>query len=228
MSSFIERFFKEPYINILCVELGINLDEYKQKRNRNIVMSLILAALFIFVGVVLKSIIIMLLAVVIAYLGYRSQYLKVKQIERKTKEELVKMYPILVQTFISLLYTNDNLLKVFILLQNYHFHPYIDRNLIIMINKYQVNPENSELIFGEFCNIFETSSASLLHQLLVNVNNYGINDNEIELLEKKVEQEYNRFIVQKEKEDSKKIALYGNAGVVLFVAMLLVVVISTL
>lgn len=228
MSKFTERFFKEPYINILCVELGINLDEYKQRRNRNIVFSLVLAALFIFVGAVLKSVIIMLLALVIAYLGYRSQYLKVKRIERKTKEELAKMYPILVQTFISLLYTNDNLLKVFILLQNYHFHPYIDRNLIIMINKYQVNPENSQLIFGEFCNIFETSSASLLHQLLVNVNNYGINDNEIELLEKKVEQEYDRFIVQKEKDDSKKIALYGNLGVVLFVAMLLAVVISTI
>lgn len=228
MSKIFEKLFKEPYINILCVELGESIKDYKSRRNLNIIMGIILAAVFIFVGVVLKSILIIVLAVLIGYAGYRRQYLRIKRKERKTRDELVKIYPILVQTYISLLYTNDNLIKVFLLLENYHFHPYIDRAIIIMINKYQVNPENSELIFAEFCNIFETSSASLLHQLMVNISRYGVNDDEIKLLEGKIDQECEMLIASKTQAEARKILHYGNVAIVMFVVMLLSLLIASI
>lgn len=228
MSKFMTKYFKEPYVNVLCVELGEDIQKYKRKRNINIIIGIILAAVFLFIGVVLKSIIIIALAFVIGYLGYRRQYLRIKRKERKTRDELINVYPLLVQTFISLLYTNDNLIKVFLLLESYHYHPYIDRALVIMINKYQVNPENSELIFAEFCNIFQTSSASLLHQLMVNISRYGVNDDEIKLLESKIDQECDKYIIKKTQEDSKKVIQYGNIGVTVFVGLLLLVLISTL
>lgn len=228
MSKFLDKYFKEPYINVICVELGESIKDYKSKRNMNILIGVILAAIIIFAGIVLKSIILIIAAVVIAYFFYRKEYLRIKRKERATREELIKIYPILVQTFISLLYTNDNLIKVFLLLENYHFHPYIDRALVIMINKYQLNPENSELIFAEFCNIFETSSASLLHQLLVNISRYGVNDDEIALLESKVEQECDKYIVKKTQIDCRKILQYGNVGVTAFVALLLALLVSSI
>lgn len=228
MKKLINKYFSEPYVNVLCVELGVSIKDYKLKRNISIVVGVILAAIFLFLGIVLKSVIVIILAFLIAYAGYRRQYLIIKRKERKTRSQLVKIYPLFVQTFISLLYTNDNLIKVFLLLENYHFDPYIDRALVIMINKYQVNPENSELIFAEFCNIFETTSASLLHQLMVNISRYGVNDDEIKLLESKIEQDCDKYIINKTQEDSKKISQYGYIGVVVFVGLLLLVLISTL
>lgn len=228
MSKIIDKYFKEPYINVLCVELGVDIKDYKSKRSVNIVVGIIIAAIFLFIGIVLKNVVLLILAVVIGYYGYRRQYLLIKRKERKTREELIKLYPILVQTFISLLYTNDNLIKVFLLLENYHFHPYIDRALVIMINKYQINPDNSELIFAEFCNIFETSSASLLHQLMVNISRYGVNDDEIALLETKIDQECDKYIVKKTQNESRKILQYGNIGMTLFVGLLLFILVSTI
>lgn len=228
MNKFLDKYFKEPYVNVICVELGENIKEYKSKRYLNIVVGVILAAIIIFAGIVLKSILLIVSAVAISYFFYRKEYLRIKRKERTTREELIKIYPILVQTFISLLYTNDNLIKVFLLLENYHFHPYIDRALVIMINKYQLNPENSELIFAEFCNIFETSSASLLHQLLVNISRYGVNDDEIALLETKVEQECDKYIIKKTENDCRKIMQYGNIGATAFVALMLALLISSI
>lgn len=228
MSKILNKHFKEPYINVICVELGENIVDYKRKRSINIVIGVILAAILIFAGVVLKTVLLIVLAVAIAYYFFRREYLRIKRKERKTREELIKLYPVLVQTFISLLYTNDNLIKVFLLLESYHFDPYIDRALVIMINKYQVNPENSELIFAEFCNIFETSSASLLHQLMVNISRYGVNDDEIKLLESKIDQECDKYIVKKTQEDSRKVIQYGNIGVTAFIGLLLAILISTL
>ncbi len=228
MSKILNKYFKEPYINVICVELGEDIVAYKRKRSINILIGIILAAIFIFAGIVLKTVLLIILAIAIAYYFYRREYLRIKRIERQTRDELVKIYPLLVQTFISLLYTNDNLIKVFLLLQNYHYDPYIDRALVIMINKYQVNPENSELIFAEFCNIFETSSASLLHQLMVNISRYGVNDEEIKLLESKIDQECDKYIVSKTQEDSRKVIQYGNIGVTAFLGLLLAVLISTL
>lgn len=228
MSKFIDKYFKEPYINVLCVELGEDISEYKKRRHHNIIIGIILAAVLIFVSIVLKNILLFIAAFVIAYVAYRRQYNRIKRKEKKAREELIKVYPLVVQTFVSLLYTNDNLIKVFLLLENYHYHPFIDRALVIMINKYQVNPENSELIFAEFCNIFETSSASLLHQLMVNISRYGVNDDEIKLLEMKVEQECDKYIMKKTADDSRKVLQYGNIGVTIFVALLLALVISTL
>lgn len=228
MSKILNKYFKEPYINVICVELGEDIVAYKRKRSINILIGIILAAIFIFTGIVLKTVLLIILAIAIAYYFYRREYLRIKRIERQTRDELVKIYPLLVQTFISLLYTNDNLIKVFLLLQNYHYDPYIDRALVIMINKYQVSPENSELIFAEFCNIFETSSASLLHQLMVNISRYGVNDEEIKLLESKIDQECDKYIVSKTQEDSRKVIQYGNIGVTAFLGLLLAVLISTL
>lgn len=228
MSNFFNNYFKEQYVNVICVELGININDYKRKRTINIVVGLIAGMLCVFGGIVLKNILIMVLGIVIAYYGYRREYLHVKRKERKTREHLIKVYPLLVQTFISLLYTNDNLIKVFLLLENYHFDPYIDRALVIMINKYQVNPENSELIFAEFCNIFDTSSASLLHQLMVNISRYGVNDSEIKLLESKVDQGCDKYFAKVTQEDSRKVIIYGSLGVVAFGGLLLFVLISTM
>lgn len=228
MKKILDKYFTEPYVNVLCVELEVSIKEYKLKRNISIVLGAILAAILLFLGIVLKNVLIIVLAFVAAYGGYRHQYLRIKRRERKTRAQLVKIYPLFVQTFISLLYTNDNLIKVFLLLESYHFDPYIDRALIIMINKYQVNPENSELIFAEFCNIFETTSASLLHQLMVNISRYGVNDDEIKLLESKIEQDCEKYIINKTLDDSKKVKQYGYIGVVAFVGLLLLVLISTL
>lgn len=228
MSNLFTKYFKEPYVNVICVELAININEYKHKRTVNIVVGLVLAVLGILGGIVLKNILLIILGIAAGYYGYRRQYLKVKRKERKTREQLIKLYPLFVQTFISLLYTNDNLIKVFLLLENYHFDPYIDRALVIMINKYQVNPENSELIFAEFCNIFDISSASLLHQLMVNISRYGVNDSEINLLEAKINQECDMYFTKITQDDSRKVIVYGTAGVVAFVAIILGVLVSTL
>lgn len=228
MSKILNKYFKEPYINVICVELGEDILRYKKRRNRNVIIGLLLTLIFIFLGIILKSVLIIILAIVIGYYSYRREYLRIKRKERKTREQLIKIYPVLVQTFISLLYTNDNLIKVFLLLENYHFDPYIDRALVILINKHQVNPENCEIIFAEFCNIFETSSASLLHQLLVNINKYGVNDDEIRLLENKVEQEANQYIVSKAVIDSKRINQYGWMGVTAFIGLVLIVLVSSL
>lgn len=228
MNKFITKYFKEPYLNVLCVELGIDILKYKKSKQINIVVGIILAAIFAFLAIILKNVLLIVLAVIIAYYSYRKEFLKIKRMEKNTRDELLKIYPIFVQTFISLLYTNDNLIKVFLLLENYHFHPYIDRALVIMINKYQVNPENSELIFAEFCNIFNTSSASLLHQLLVNISKYGVNDSEIALLETKIEQECDKYIITKTAQTSKKSLQYGNIAVTLFLVVLVMLVIVSL
>lgn len=228
MSNFLEKYFKEQYINVICVELGINISDYKRKRTINIVAGIILGLLSIFGGIVLKNILLIGIGIVVAYYGFRREYLKVKRQENKTREHLIKVYPLFVQTFISLLYTNDNLIKVFLLLENYHYDPYIDRALVIMINKYQVNPENSELIFAEFCNIFDTSSASLLHQLMVNISRYGVNDSEIKLLESKIDQECDKYYAKATQEDSRRVIVYGSIGVVAFVGLILCVLISTM
>lgn len=228
MSKILNKYFKEPYVNVICVELGENITDYKRKRSINIVIGIILAAIIMFAGIVLKLVLLIILGIAVGYYFFRREYLRIKRKERKTREELIKIYPLLVQTFISLLYTNDNLIKVFLLLENYHFDPYIDRALVIMINKYQLNPENSELIFAEFCNIFETSSASLLHQLMVNISRYGVNDSEIKLLESKLEQEYDKYIAKKIQEDSKQVIQYGNIGVTAFIGLLLAILVSTL
>ncbi|WOO87055.1 hypothetical protein RZE82_08045 [Mollicutes bacterium LVI A0039] len=226
MSSLIERYLREPFINVLCVELGIELRDYKLKRNVSIAIGVIIAILAIFSGIVFANVFLIVSGIVSIYIGYRLQYWRIKRLERKTRDQLLSVYPILVQTFISLLYTNDNLIKVFLLLENYHYHPYIDRALVILINKYQLNPENSELIFAEFCNIFETSSASLLHQLLVNINEYGVNDNEISLLEAKIETECDKYISAKTLNDGRKIFQIGAVGVTAFICLLLVIIIA--
>ncbi len=228
LNNFITKYFKEPYINALCVELAIEIKDYKSNRQKNITFGIIAGAVLIFLGIVLKSLIVLLLSIATIYYGFRREYLKVKAIEKRTKSQIRKVYPIFVQTLISLLYTNDNLIKVFILLQSYHFDPYIDRAIVIMINKYQLNPENAELIFAEFCNIFTTSSASLLHQLLMNINDYGVNDEEIHLLEKKIEQDTNEYFSEQTRIERNMMSMYGNGAVALLVGLCLAVLVSSI
>lgn len=225
MNKFIEKYFKEPYINVLCVELNVDLPSYKKRRNRNLVLSIIIGALLILAAIILKSIMLVVVALFTIYYGYRLEYLKVKKMEQRTKDKLKMLYPVFVQTFISLLYTNDNLIKVFLILESYHFDPYIDRSIIILINKYQLNPENNEIIFAEFCNIFNTSSASLLHQLLVNISEFGVNDDEINLLEHKINQEYDDYIKKTTFEKRKSLMQYGNIAITMFMVFCLVAVI---
>ncbi len=228
MNKLITNIFKEPYVNVLCVEFGISLDEYKKNKTVNIVIGLFTMIILILLGIVIKSMLVVILAVIIGYLFYRRQYLKLKKLENKTKEHLKTVYPVFVQTFISLLYTNDNLIKVFLLLENYHFDPYIDRAIVIMVNKYQHNPENDNIIFAEFCNIFEVTSASLLHQLLVNISRYGVNNEEIVLVESKIRAESDKYIHDNATADSKLILQYGYIAITLFITLIALILLSTI
>lgn len=226
MSNLINNFIKEPYINVICVELGIDYEEYKRKRLIYIVIGIISMVAIITLGIVLKKLYLLILSIFVMYLFYRLAYIRVKILEQKIKVELFNLYPVFVQTFISLLYTNDNLIKVFLILEHYDFHPVINRQIIILINKYQQNPENAQLIFGEFCLIFNTSSASLLHQLMVNVSAQGINESEIVMIENKINQDYRDYIDKVAEQEVRQIYQYGYISIVIILGICLGLVIT--
>ncbi len=228
MNKFIDKYFREPYINVLCVELNIDLEDYKRRRNISTIIGVLLGAILIFLAVILKNIFLILIAIVVIYYGYRNQYMRIKKLEQKTKDRIKMLYPVVVQTFISLLYTNSNLIKVFLILESYHFDPYIDRAIVILINKYQLNPENNEIIFAEFCNIFNTPSASLLHQLLVNVSQFGVHDDEINILEHKIRQEYDDYVTKTTINKRKELMQVGNIAIVIFLVICLVALIVSI
>lgn len=224
----LEKFFLEPYVNMSCIQLGYDYDLYQKRRKRNIIIAIIIFVILLLVAIVLRSITILILSVIVSYFLFRLEFLKVKRREKKDIDDLVQIYPLFIQTLISLLYTNDNLIKVFLILESYNFHPYINRSIVILVNKYQLNYENQELIFAEFCSIFDISSASLLHQLLNNINRYGVNDQEIKLLEEKVEQEYDLYIQNKLNDDSKKIIQLGFLSVILFLCLLTLILLFSM
>lgn len=228
LNKFIFEYFKEPYVNVICVETGQSIVEYRRKRTINIIVGIVLSLILLSMAVVVKNAILIVVAILVGYFFYRKEYLQLKAKERQAREELKKIYPLFVQTFISLLYGNDNLIKVFLLLEQYHFHPYIDRALIILINKYQQDSDNSELIFAEFCSIFEVTSSSLLHQLLVNISRYGVNDKEVRLIEMKVEQESVEYTDEKIKKDSNKILQISYMAIIIFTILFFTMVVASI
>lgn len=228
MTNILNFLIKEPFVNVICAELGIDFEDYRLQRKRYIITGIIAMLFVMIIATVLKKMYLLIIGFALLYVCYRFAYLSIKNKEQKTKIELQNMYPVFVQSFISLLYTNDNLIKVFLILEHYNLHPVINRQLIILINKYQQSPNNADLIFGEFCQIFNTSSASLLHQLMVNINIQGVNDSEIIMIENKIAQDYNQYIDKVLNVEVKKIYQYGYLALLVFLIICLGLLLTTI